>query len=67
MVNTVMLHRRRRRRRRISFSCPPVHLVGGNLSYDVEENGKVSGRCSYGVVNLVLSTYVIGLVLGYSD
>jgi hypothetical protein len=44
---------------RISYTCL---LVSGDLASVVEEGGELSGRCSYGVVDLVRSTCVIDLV-----
>jgi hypothetical protein len=48
--------------RRIRFSHLLVHLVSGDLVGEVEEGGKLSGRWSHGVMDLVLSTYVAVLM-----
>jgi hypothetical protein len=55
------------RRRRIRFYHLSGHLVGGDLTSDVEEGGKSSGCFSHGVVDLVLYSFVAGLVSGYTE
>jgi hypothetical protein len=44
-----------------------VHLVGGDLVGDIEEGGDSSGHRFYGVVDLVRSTFAIGLMLEVSN
>jgi hypothetical protein len=51
------------RGRRIRFSRLHVCLVGGDLVGGVEEGDKSCGRCSHGVVDLVLSMCIAGLLL----
>jgi hypothetical protein len=48
---------------RIRYTRLPVHLVTGDLTGGVEEGGDSLGRRFPGVVDLVQSTFVIGLVL----
>jgi hypothetical protein len=55
------------RGRKIRFSHILVHLVGGDFASDTEEDGKSYGRCSYGMVDLVLSMCVTGFVSKYLD
>jgi hypothetical protein len=50
------------RKSRIRFFRLLVHLNGGDLAYGVEECSKLSGRCSHGVMDFVLSTCTVGLV-----
>jgi hypothetical protein len=52
---------------RIRYIRLLVHLVGGDLVGDIEEGGDSSGRCFYGVVDLVWSTFAIGLMLESSN
>jgi hypothetical protein len=44
-----------------------IHIIDNDLVDDFEEGGESSGSCFYGVVDLVQSTHVIGLVLEDSD
>lgn len=48
--------------RRSRISSPPflVHLAGSGLVDGVEEGEELSGRCSSGVVDLVVSPYYVG-------
>jgi hypothetical protein len=41
---------------------PPLPLVRGDLTVDVEEGGESSHRCSHGVADLVKSTCFTGLI-----
>jgi hypothetical protein len=49
------------------YFCVLFHLVGGDLTVGIEEGGKSSGRNTHGVLNLVSSTCVTGLVSKDSD
>jgi hypothetical protein len=44
-----------------------VHLVDGDLAGGAEEGGDSCGRCFHGMMDLVQSMFVIGLVLEASD
>ena len=47
---------------RTMFPRLVVHPVGSDITGGIEEGGESSGHCSQGVVDLVLSTCVIGLL-----
>jgi hypothetical protein len=55
------------RKRRIRFSRLLAHHVADNVAGGVKESGKSSASYSYGAVDLILSTCVASLVLGFSD
>jgi hypothetical protein len=49
------------------YSCLLFEFVGGDLTVGIEEGGESSGCCTNGVVNLVQSMCVTGLVSEDSD
>jgi hypothetical protein len=52
---------------RIRYFRLLVHLVGGDLTDDIERDGYSSDRCFHEVVDLVQSIYVTSLMLEASD